>query len=202
VNTFGPVYVAQAFLPLLRAGPGRLINISTPTARVAMPFMAPIGASKAAVASPSDALRLELAAWNIPVIVVESGGTQTDTFTKADVQARTTLAPKGLLEVTISPVGGDPIGRGAPERAPRPRVHQGQPLLQLGVEVIRRGELSAGQERGLQIVVRSLDQSLWPRDRPACRRSPSPPACRETPGTRGSVRPSRPASGRSRLHRP
>jgi len=92
VNTLGPVYVTQAFLPLLRAGSGRLINIGAPTARVAVPFMAPIGASKAAVASLSDALRLELAAWGIPVVVVEPGGTQTDIFAKADAEMRTSLA--------------------------------------------------------------------------------------------------------------
>jgi NAD(P)-dependent dehydrogenase (short-subunit alcohol dehydrogenase family) len=92
VNTFGPAYVAQAFLPLLRAGSGRLINISAPTARVAVPFMAPIGASKAAVASLSDALRLELAAWGIPVVVVEPGGTQTEIFAKAEADMRTWLA--------------------------------------------------------------------------------------------------------------
>lgn len=35
-----------------------------------------------------------------------------------------------------------------------------QPLGELGVEVGRRGEAAAGQERGLQIAVGSLDQPL------------------------------------------
>jgi len=33
VNTLGPAHVIQAFLPLLRTGKGRIINISAPTAR-------------------------------------------------------------------------------------------------------------------------------------------------------------------------
>ncbi|MEV4753829.1 SDR family NAD(P)-dependent oxidoreductase [Micromonospora sp. NPDC049559] len=92
VNTFGPVYVTQAFLPLLRAGAGRIVNISAPTARVAVPFMGPIGASKAALASISDALRLELRRWRVPVVVVEPGGTQTAIFAKAEEAARAALA--------------------------------------------------------------------------------------------------------------
>lgn len=92
VNTFGPVYVTQSFLPLLRAGTGRVINISAPTARVPVPFLAPIAASKAALSSLSDSLRLELAAWRIPVVVVEPGGTETEIFAKADQSAQQALA--------------------------------------------------------------------------------------------------------------
>lgn len=92
VNTLGPVHVVQAFLPLLRTGHGRIINISAPTARVPVPFMAPIGASKAALASFSDALRLELGAWNIPVVVIEPGGTDTTIFRKAEAATQEALA--------------------------------------------------------------------------------------------------------------
>jgi NAD(P)-dependent dehydrogenase (short-subunit alcohol dehydrogenase family) len=91
VNTLGPAHVIQAFLPLLRTGKGRIINISAPTARVPVPFMAPIGGSKAALASFSDSLRLELSAWGIPVTVIEPGGTDTAIFEKAETAARATL---------------------------------------------------------------------------------------------------------------
>ncbi|HEY3685184.1 MAG TPA: SDR family NAD(P)-dependent oxidoreductase [Streptosporangiaceae bacterium] len=91
VNTFGPAHVIQAFLPLLREGTGRIINVSAPTARVPAPFMAPIGASKAALASFSDSLRVELGAWGIPVVVIEPGGTDTAIFQKADTAARAAL---------------------------------------------------------------------------------------------------------------
>jgi NAD(P)-dependent dehydrogenase (short-subunit alcohol dehydrogenase family) len=83
VNVYGPVRLMQALLPALRAGGGRIVNISAPTARIAMPFAAPISASKAALAALSNAARLELAPWGIPVIQVEPGGTDTEIFAKA-----------------------------------------------------------------------------------------------------------------------
>jgi NAD(P)-dependent dehydrogenase (short-subunit alcohol dehydrogenase family) len=91
VNTLGPAHVIQAFLPLLRTGKGRIINISAPTARVPVPFMAPIGGSKAALASFSDSLRLELGAWGIPVTVIEPGGTDTAIFQKAETATQAAL---------------------------------------------------------------------------------------------------------------
>ncbi|WP_431926316.1 SDR family NAD(P)-dependent oxidoreductase [Nonomuraea jabiensis] len=92
VNTYGPAYVMQAFLPMLRAGNGRIINISAPTARVPLPFLAPISASKAALASLSDALRLELAAWGIPIVLIEPGTTSTPIFARAEVAAQAAAA--------------------------------------------------------------------------------------------------------------
>ena len=101
INTFGPSYVVQAFLPMLRAGRGRVINISAPTARVPVPFMGPIGASKAALASLSDALRVELASWNIPVVLVEPAGTATAIFEKAGEAAMNALATADPARVAL-----------------------------------------------------------------------------------------------------
>jgi NAD(P)-dependent dehydrogenase (short-subunit alcohol dehydrogenase family) len=83
VNTLGPVFVLQEFLPLVRAGAGRIVNVSAPTGRIAVPFLAPLSGSKAALEFLSSALRLELAAWKIPVVVVEPGSTSTSIFAKA-----------------------------------------------------------------------------------------------------------------------
>jgi len=91
VNTYGPAYVTQAFLPLLRNGHGRVVNVSAPTGRVAMPFLGALSASKAALEAYTTALRLELAAWNMPVVVVEPGTTETRIFAKADDAAKTAL---------------------------------------------------------------------------------------------------------------
>ncbi|MFC4052786.1 SDR family NAD(P)-dependent oxidoreductase [Actinomadura syzygii] len=83
VNVFGPAAVTRAFLPMLRSGRGRVVNLTAATARVAGPFFGPVSASKAALASMSDALRLELAHWGIRVVVVEPGLTDTAIFAKA-----------------------------------------------------------------------------------------------------------------------
>jgi NAD(P)-dependent dehydrogenase (short-subunit alcohol dehydrogenase family) len=101
INTFGPANVVQAFLPLLRIGRGRVINISAPTARVSVPFMGPIGASKAALVSLSDALRIELGSWNIPVVLIEPGGTATAIFDKARIAASSALANADPARVAL-----------------------------------------------------------------------------------------------------
>jgi NAD(P)-dependent dehydrogenase (short-subunit alcohol dehydrogenase family) len=101
VNALGPAHVIQAFLPLLRTGKGRIINISAPTARVPVPFMAPLGGSKAALASFSDSLRVELGAWGIPVVVIEPGGTDTTIFARAESAMRAALGAADPAKVAL-----------------------------------------------------------------------------------------------------
>jgi NAD(P)-dependent dehydrogenase (short-subunit alcohol dehydrogenase family) len=120
VNTLGPAYVVQAFLPLLRAGHGRVINISAPTARLPVPFMSPIASSKAALASLSDALRLELAAWGIPVSVVVPGATDTQIFAKAQTAADAGLAAADPGRVALYTEQLAAVGRAAARQRPGP----------------------------------------------------------------------------------
>ena len=87
VNVFGPATVVRQFAPLLRLGPGRLVNITAATARLPSPFFGPISASKAALQAMSDALRLELGHWGIRVVVIEPGAMQTEIFSKAAAAA-------------------------------------------------------------------------------------------------------------------
>jgi NAD(P)-dependent dehydrogenase (short-subunit alcohol dehydrogenase family) len=95
INVFGPAEVTRAFVPLLREGRGRLINISAPTARLAMPFASPISASKAALDAISDAARIELGAQGIAVVTVIPGAVETDLFAKAGAAADSALASTG-----------------------------------------------------------------------------------------------------------
>jgi NAD(P)-dependent dehydrogenase (short-subunit alcohol dehydrogenase family) len=53
--------------------------------------MGPIGASKAALASVSDALRVELSPWGIPVVLIEPGATATRIFERAQTVADASL---------------------------------------------------------------------------------------------------------------
>ncbi|HET6745612.1 MAG TPA: SDR family NAD(P)-dependent oxidoreductase, partial [Candidatus Limnocylindria bacterium] len=46
INLTGHLAVTQAFLPLLRRPGGRIVNISSPGAKIAAPFMAPYVAAK------------------------------------------------------------------------------------------------------------------------------------------------------------
>ncbi|MBO2452729.1 SDR family oxidoreductase [Actinomadura barringtoniae] len=89
INLFGLVAVTQAVLPMLRAGGGgRIVNVGAISARVTAPTLGPIAASKAAVASLSETLRMELRTFGVQVSLVEPGALQTEIFDKAGDAAR------------------------------------------------------------------------------------------------------------------
>ncbi len=83
VNVVGVLAVTQALLPLLRNGPGRIVNISSVSGRLASPFVGPYCASKFALEALSDSLRVELNPWRIPVSVVEPGVINTPIWQKS-----------------------------------------------------------------------------------------------------------------------
>ena len=78
VNVLGVIAVTQHFLPLLRQGRGRVVNISSINGKLSVPFCSFYSASKFAVEALSDGLRAELQPWGIDVSVVQPGTTQTD----------------------------------------------------------------------------------------------------------------------------
>jgi short-subunit dehydrogenase len=75
---FGVITVTQKFLPLLRKAKGRIINISSINGEVSIPTSGVYSASKFALEAISDALRMELKPWGIPVSVIQPGVTATD----------------------------------------------------------------------------------------------------------------------------
>ena len=77
LNTLAPIALAQALLPQLRAARGRMIFVGAGQGRVALPFGGPYGASKAALASLTDALRLEIADSGVRVSLIEPGAVRT-----------------------------------------------------------------------------------------------------------------------------
>lgn len=83
INVLGQVAVTQAFLPLLRQAQGRIINISSISGRVAMPFFGPYAASKFALEALTDALRLEVQPWGIEVISIQPGAIATPIWNKS-----------------------------------------------------------------------------------------------------------------------
>ena len=83
VNFLGVIAVTQAFLPLLRLGTGRIVNVSSISGLLAAPFVSPYSASKFALEALSDSLRVELHPWNINVSVVEPGAINTPIWEKS-----------------------------------------------------------------------------------------------------------------------
>ena len=87
VNVIGHVAVTQAFLPLIRKGRGRIVNISTAGCHFAVPFLGAYSASKIAMEALTDALRRELQPWGIPVLTVEPGVIETPIWEKSFAEA-------------------------------------------------------------------------------------------------------------------
>lgn len=83
VNFIGPIAVTQAFLPLLREGRGRLVNVGSVGGRIALPFVGAYASSKFAIEAASDVFRIELAAWGIQVSIIEAGAIATPMWEKA-----------------------------------------------------------------------------------------------------------------------
>lgn len=104
-NVVGLLALTQACLPLLRAGGGRIVNMSSISGRFASPLLGPYAASKFAVEALSDALRRELAPWNVAVALVEPGAVATPIWEKSAAAAQTLL--EGLPEEASRLYGGD-----------------------------------------------------------------------------------------------
>jgi NAD(P)-dependent dehydrogenase (short-subunit alcohol dehydrogenase family) len=94
VNLFGLFEVTRRFLPLLRArqaalahSPARIVNLSSGSGRLAMPFFGLYAASKHALEGLSDSLRRELQLYGIRVILIEPSIVRTPMVGKAAAQA-------------------------------------------------------------------------------------------------------------------
>jgi short-subunit dehydrogenase len=78
-NVFGLVAMTRAFLPQMRdRGEGRVVNVGSVGGKVTFPFMGAYNATKYAVESLSDALRLELAPFGVRVSLIEPGAIHTE----------------------------------------------------------------------------------------------------------------------------
>jgi NAD(P)-dependent dehydrogenase (short-subunit alcohol dehydrogenase family) len=90
VNLLGVHAVTQAFLPLLGTDPkgagqpGRIVNISSVSGRLAAPFVGAYAASKFGLEGYSDSLRRELMLFGIKVVLIEPGAVVTPIWDKAE----------------------------------------------------------------------------------------------------------------------
>jgi NAD(P)-dependent dehydrogenase (short-subunit alcohol dehydrogenase family) len=77
VNVFGAVSVINAFLPALRLARGRIVQISTWTASLPLPFNGPSGASKAAMEVFATVYRAELKHVGVDIVIAAAGNMRT-----------------------------------------------------------------------------------------------------------------------------
>ncbi len=88
VNVFGLMSVTRAFVPAMRRrGKGRVINVSSLASRFTFPLLGTYSSTKFAVRSLSDALRQELKAFGVDVVMIEPGVVKTPFITRTVEEA-------------------------------------------------------------------------------------------------------------------
>lgn len=93
VNVIGQLAIIQEFLPMLRKAKGRIVNISGICGRVPLPYFGILSASKAALESITDCLRMELRSSEIEVLSVLPMGIVTlEQAEKQEINYNKTLA--------------------------------------------------------------------------------------------------------------
>ncbi|MFJ2112661.1 SDR family NAD(P)-dependent oxidoreductase [Streptomyces sp. NPDC087850] len=126
VNLFGHIAVAQALLPALLRGKGRVINISSIGGKVAMATYSAYAGAKFALGAVSDSLRREVAPLGVQVIVVEPGGIRTEAAARGiETANRPTAdaAARGITKAVTPPQTTYPLHRRpgwSPGHAPGP----------------------------------------------------------------------------------
>ena len=111
-----PMRLARLSVPHMReAGGGRIVQVSSISGRVTFPLLGWYQAAKHGLEAVSDAMRMELAAEGIGVVLVEPGG-----FRSASEGAREGYRWLGPLQTTADDVARV-IGGALTARAPRAR---------------------------------------------------------------------------------
>jgi NAD(P)-dependent dehydrogenase (short-subunit alcohol dehydrogenase family) len=191
VNVFGQIAVTQAFLPLLRQAKGTVVNVGAATGRVTVPMAGPISASKTALESLTDALRMELKHQGVRVTIVEPGAMQTPLWektaanTKADgyagSDATRRLYERALAAAEKAAAGTNlgsvdalvkTIARALSSRNPDPRYVAGRDARQL--VMLRR--VPQGLRDRVLMNAMGLRPGVFEPDGEAPRREPAPRA--------------------------
>lgn len=133
VNLIGTVAVTQAFLPAIRRGQGRILNVSSDSGLIATPFMAPYSISKFGVEAFSDALRRELSPFGIEVVIVEPGAIATPMWGKG-------VADTDRVRESMSPLAESLYGESYAKFSEYIRKGEGGAIaVERVAEVIHRG---------------------------------------------------------------
>ena len=101
VNVLGLLAVTRAFIPLLRKGKGRLVNISSGHGLLAIPDKSVYAASKFAVQAITDSLRVELCPFDVSVSSIVVGKVDTAVLGKiiADRDKMIEAAPAEVVKL-------------------------------------------------------------------------------------------------------
>ena len=118
VNFFGMVNVCHAVLPHMRkAGQGRIVNLSSVAAPIAIPFQAFYSASKAAINAYSQALANEVRPYGVTVCAVMPGDIRTGFTAAREKQARGDEAYCGRIARSVEKMEHDEQNGMEPSKA-------------------------------------------------------------------------------------
>ncbi|KIY02734.1 uncharacterized protein Z520_01199 [Fonsecaea multimorphosa CBS 102226] len=97
INVFSAIRMIQLFFPLLRNSTAEhkmIVNNSSCGSVLALPFVGPYSASKAALASFSETMRLEMQAFGIKVIDLRTAGVRSKFWANVNDEMRSSLPEK------------------------------------------------------------------------------------------------------------
>jgi NAD(P)-dependent dehydrogenase (short-subunit alcohol dehydrogenase family) len=164
VNVFAQIAVTRAMLPALRRAGGRIVFISSIGGRVALPFTAPYGASKHAIESFGDALRVELHSSGVQVALVEPGSVATPIWDKGRAEAdRIRIppeleAPYGKVPAAMDKVLVETARRGVPPEQVAATIERA-----LSTRRMRARYLVGRDARAMVALRRMLPDRVWDR---------------------------------------
>ncbi len=115
--------MVQAFLPLIRQGGGRIVNVGSVGGMIVLPLNGAYSASKFGIRALTDALRLELRQWKIHVSLIEVAPVTTaifgKTYAELDALERSSARRATGCTRSRSPRSGSP-----PRRRRRTQTHR------------------------------------------------------------------------------
>ncbi|MGD9327912.1 MAG: SDR family oxidoreductase [Cyclobacteriaceae bacterium] len=112
VNFFGLHRVSQAFLPLIRKNKGRIVNIGSSSSFMSGPALGPYSASKFALRSYNDALRIEMKTFGVHVSLIAPGPVESAIWEKAikyKEEIRKKISPELLRDYDMFVKAGDAL---------------------------------------------------------------------------------------------
>lgn len=100
VNVFGVLEMVQAFFPLLHAAEGVIVNQGSIAGLpgITQPFIGSYSASKCAMMSLSDTMRIELAPFGVRVVTLVTGDVKTGFWVNSDRGPHASLVKGSMYE--------------------------------------------------------------------------------------------------------
>jgi NAD(P)-dependent dehydrogenase (short-subunit alcohol dehydrogenase family) len=187
VNVTGQLAVTQALLPLLRRARGRIVLIGSIGTRFTPPFTGPVSASKSTIATMAEALRQELAPWDIRVVLIEPASIHTEAVDKLERDAERLMSQsdprvRALYEDTFRRFVR--IGLARERNGSPPQVVAHAVARALTIRRPRARYLVGKDARPMAVLAAALPTPLLDALRRKIGRQPAPGSRATSPGTR------------------